>query len=154
MQHCKEAGSHQQRARTDRTLDLTSTSKSSTSTSTLSLTLYSTRINLSREAPIQDKRHLQPSPRLSEPGPNPPNSSVSSSKNRLPANCCALPPSWQSTATYPNLPLRLNTSIGKGQVPASQKTAACKPDIGGASGCTAQRRLHTARNAASACPGW
>jgi hypothetical protein len=42
MQRCKEARSHQQRARTDRTtLDLTSTSTSS-STSTLTLTLYRT----------------------------------------------------------------------------------------------------------------
>jgi hypothetical protein len=53
---------------------------------------------------------------MSEPGPIPPRPSVSvsSSRNRLPANSCTLPPSWQSNASYPNLPLRLDTSIGKG----------------------------------------
>jgi hypothetical protein len=74
---CKEARSHQQRARTDWTiLDLHLHFQTSTSTSTLTLTLLPYRINPSPEAPIQDKRHLQPLPTMSESGPNPPRSSV------------------------------------------------------------------------------
>jgi hypothetical protein len=137
MQRCKEARSHQQRARTDRPhLDVVFHFR----TDTLTLPYQS----LSRSSDQRQTPSSAGSECLSPDHSLPSRSSVrvSSSRNRLPANSCTPPPSWHLNATYPNLPYRLDTSIGRGQVPASQKTAACKPDLGGASGCTAAAPPH------------